>query len=245
MFLLVGYINKLTKMRAVILAGGYGKRLRPLTDTIPKPLVEVAGRPIIDWQVRWLKSHGVNSYVMLVGYLKEKVIDYFESKKGELGIEIEYSEEKTQLGTAGALKNAEKILRDDKEFFMLNGDNMTNVEASKMSLKGNVATIALVPLRSTYGITRLDGEKIVRFDEKPILRDYWMNAGVYLMSHEIFRHLPKNGNLESTTFVELTGMGKVIGKQFPDAYFKGVDSIKDMEEATADVKSGKVFGEFA
>src|SRR5271170_2248484 len=103
-------------MKAVILAGGYGKRLRPLTDTIPKPLVEVAGRPIVDWQVRWLKSHGVNSYLMLVGYLKEKVINYFDSKKSELGIEIEYSEEKTQLGTGGALKNAEHMLKDDKEF---------------------------------------------------------------------------------------------------------------------------------
>lgn len=232
-------------MKAVILAGGYGKRLRPLTDTVPKPLIEVGGRPIIDWQVRWLRSHGVRSYVMLVGYLKDKVIDYFEKRKTELGIEIEYSEEKSQLGTGGALKNAEHFLRNDKEFFMLNGDNITNVEVSRMHLNGSIAALALVPLRSTYGIIRLEGDKVVKFDEKPIISDHWMNPGIYLMSHEIFKYLPKEGNLESTTFVELSKAGKLIGNKFPDAYWKGVDTLKDMEEVTADLKSRKVFGDLA
>ncbi len=229
-------------MRAVILAGGYGKRLRPLTDRVPKPLVEVAGKPILEWQVRWLKSHGVDSYVMLVGYLKDKVIDYFDERKDELGIEIEYSVEKVPLGTAGALKNAEHLLKDDKQFLMLNGDNITNIAVSKMKLNSSMASIALIPLRSTYGITRLEGDKIVKFDEKPILNEYWMNSGVYLMSHDILKYVPAEGNLERTTFVELSGAGKLLGMKFPDAYFKGVDSIKDMEEATADLKTKKVFG---
>ncbi len=229
-------------MKAVILAGGYGKRLRPLTDTIPKPLVEVAGRPIVDWQVRWLKSHGITSFVMLVGYLKEKVMDYFDSRKGALGIEVAYSEEKTQLGTGGALRNAHHLLKNEQQFLMLNGDNITNIEVSKMRLDGSLASIALVPLRSTYGITRLEGDRIVKFDEKPVLPEYWMNSGVYLMSKEIFKHLPESGNLEGTTFVELSKSGKLMGLKFPDAYFKGVDTIKDMEDASTDIKSKKVFG---
>lgn len=241
MFLLVEFIDYFDSMKAVILAGGYGNRLRPLTDKVPKPLVEVGGRPIIDWQVRWLKSQGVDSYLMLVGYLKEKVIEYFEERKGKLGVKVEYSEEKTPLGTGGALKNAQHLLKDDKEFFMLNGDTITNIEVTKMRLEGAVASIALIPLRSTYGITRLEGDKIVKFDEKPVLKEYWMNTGMYLMSHEIFNHLPDNGNLESTTFVELASAGKIIGKKFPDAYFKGVDSIKDMQEAEADLKNKKVY----
>ena len=228
-------------MKAVILAGGHGKRLRPLTYTVPKPLVEVAGKPIIEWQVRWLKSHGVTSFVMLVGYLKDRVIDYFDSRKGELGVEIAYSEETTPLGTGGALRNAERLLKNEEQFLMLNGDNITNVEVSKMRLDGSLASIALVPLKSSYGIARLDGEKIVRFDEKPILPEYWMNAGVYLMSHDILKHVPRTGALEATTFVELSKSGKLTGAKFPHAYFKGVDSIKDMEEANSDLESGKVF----
>ena len=228
-------------MKAVILAGGYGKRLRPLTDTTPKPLVEVAGRPIVDWQVRWLRQYGVTSFVMLVGYLREKVMEYFDSRKGEMGIDVAYSIEESPLGTGGALKNAQKLLGNDDEFFMVNGDNITNIEVDRMKLDGNIAKLALVPLRSTYGIPRLDGERIVKFDEKPILPEYWMNAGVYLMSKEIFRYLPDNGNLEATTFIELSGEGRLSGTKFAGAYFKGVDSIKDMEEATADIKGGKVF----
>jgi NDP-sugar pyrophosphorylase family protein len=228
-------------MKAVILAGGHGKRLRPLTYTVPKPLVEVAGRPILDWQVRWLKSHGVTSFVMLVGYLKERVIEYFDSRKDELGVEIAYSEETTPLGTGGALKNAERLLKNEEQFLMLNGDNITNVEVSRMSLDGNLASIALVPLRSSYGIARLEGNRIVRFDEKPILPEYWMNAGVYLMSRKIFKHVPKVGSLEAVTFAKLSESGKLVGMKFPNAYFKGVDSIKDMEEANYDLESGKVF----
>jgi NDP-sugar pyrophosphorylase family protein len=228
-------------MKAVILAGGYGKRLRPLTDTVPKPLVEVAGRPIIEWQIRWLKSHGITSFVLLVGYLKDKVIDYFDHRKGTLGIEIEYSEEKTQLGTGGALKNAHHLLEDEDAFLMLNGDNVTNIEVSRMRLNGCKAAIALVPLRSTYGITHLEGDRIVRFEEKPILPEYWMNSGVYLMSKGIFEHLPDSGNLESTTFVELSKTGRLMGLKFPDAYFKGVDTIKDMEDASSDIRSKRVF----
>ncbi len=230
-------------MKAVILAGGYGKRLRPLTDTIPKPLVEVAGKPIVDWQVRWLRQHGITSFVMLVGYLREKVIDYFDARKAEMGIKVEYSVEETPLGTGGALRNAQKLLGDESEFFMVNGDNITNIEVSKMKLDGSIAKLALVPLRSTYGITRLEGERIVKFDEKPILPEYWMNAGVYLMSKDIFKYLPENGNLEATTFIELSKSGRLSGTKFAGAYFKGVDSIKDMEEATSDIKSGKVFND--
>ncbi len=231
-------------MKAVILAGGYGKRLRPLTDTVPKPLVDVAGRPILEWQMLWLsKKCGVESFVLLVGYLKERVMEYIDSKKDEFGVEVKYSVEKEPMGTGGALKNAEKLLAKEKQFYMLNGDNVTNIRADKMaSLGGNIASVALVPLRSTYGIARLDGDKIATFDEKPILPEYWMNAGVYLMSKEIFKSLPKVGSIENTTFVELSKAGKLMGQRFPDAYFKGVDSVKDVEEASTDIKTKRVYG---
>lgn len=229
-------------MKAAILAGGYGKRLRPLTDTVPKPLVEVAGKPILEWQMLWLRSCGIRSFVLMVGYLKEKVIDYVDSRKRGMGVEVEYSEEKEPLGTGGALKNAEGMLSGERQFLMLNGDNITNIRADSMRIDGNVASIALVPLRSTYGITHLKGNKITRFEEKPVLSEYWMNAGIYLMSEGIFGRLPRTGNLESTTFVELAESGKLMASKFPEAYFKGVDSIKDREEVSEDLKSHKVFG---
>ncbi len=229
-------------MKAVILAGGYGKRLKPLTDSIPKPLVSVGGRPIIEWQILWLKHSGITSFVILVGHLKEKVIEYLDSKKSDLGASITYSEEESPLGTGGALKNAEQHLKDEDKFIMFNGDNVTNINISWLSIDGNVASLGLVPLRSTYGITLLDGDIITKFDEKPILKDYWMNAGVYLMTKEIFKYLPEEGNMENTAFVELAGKKLLKGVKFPDAYFKGVDSIKDMEEVNADLAKHSIFG---
>ncbi len=230
-------------MKAVILAGGYSKRLRPITDRVPKPLVEVGGRPILEWELNWLMHCGVKSFVFLVGYLKDKVVEYVDSKVDEFGISAEYSEEQTPLGTAGALKNAENLLRGEKEFFMLNGDTISNIDVRRLSLDGSVATLALVPLRSTYGITRLDGDRIVKFEEKPRLPEYWMNSGVYLMSNDILGLLPVSGNLENTTFAELAQKRQLKGTRFSDAYFKGVDSIKDVEEVTADLNNRIVYGD--
>ncbi len=229
-------------MKAIILAGGHGNRLRPLTETVPKPLIEVAGQPIVDWQVKWLISHGIRSYIMLVGHLKGKIIEHFDSVKEELGIDVEYSVEKKPLGTGGALRNAEGMLSGEKKFFMLNGDTITNMDIGVMKLDGSIASIALVQLRSQYGVTHLDGDKIIKFEEKPMIKDYWMNSGLYLLSSEIFARLPKEGNIETETFPKLASERKITGTRFPDAYFKGVDSVKDIDEVTDDLKNGRVFG---
>ena len=229
-------------MKAVILAGGYSKRLRPITETIPKPLVVVGGKPILEWEMEWLERCGIRSFVFLVGYLKEKVMEYVDSRAEARGIRVEYSEEEAPMGTAGALKNAEGILYGEDRFVMMNGDTISNVDVRRLSIdSGTVAALALVQLRSNYGITRLEGDRIVKFDEKPVLPEYWMNTGIYLMSRQIFAYLPKGGNLESTTFAELARIKQLKGVKFPGAYFKGVDMMKDMEEVTADLDSGSVY----
>ncbi len=229
-------------MKAVILAGGYSKRLRPITDRVPKPLVEVGGKPIVEWELEWLVHCGMKSFVFLVGYLKDKVFDYVNSRADELGITVEYAIEETPLGTAGALNNARKLLQDEKEFVMMNGDTISSVDVRNIELGGAVAALALVQLRSSYGITMLDGDRITKFDEKPVLSEYWMNTGIYLMSSRIFDYLPQSGNLESTTFTQLASKKMLRGVKFPDAYFKGVDSIKDMEEVSADLESERAYG---
>ncbi|MDE1851838.1 MAG: nucleotidyltransferase family protein [Candidatus Micrarchaeota archaeon] len=229
-------------MKAVLLAGGLGKRLRPLTDRVPKPLVEVGGKPIIEWQILWLRSLGVDSFVILAGYLSEKIKEYIDERKGSWKVTVDYSIEKEPLGTGGAIKNAKGFLKDEKEFYVLNGDNITNVDISKLELDSGMASIALAPLRSTYGVVNVDGEgNVTRFDEKPLIEDYWMNAGVYRMRNEVLQHLPDNGAIEKTTFVELSSKGALRGVKFADCYFHGVDSVKDVEEVSADLAAGRVY----
>jgi NDP-sugar pyrophosphorylase family protein len=96
-------------MLAAILAGGFGKRLRPFTEESPKPLVQVAGEAIIDWQIKWLKKHGVRELVILAGYKKEKLIEHLGSGSRH-GVKITYVIEDEPLGTGGAIKNAEHVL---------------------------------------------------------------------------------------------------------------------------------------
>lgn len=217
----------------MILAGGYGKRLRPLTENLPKPLLEVAGKPILFWQIEFFKKHGVREFVLAVGYLKEKVMEKVGSGE-KLGIKAIYVVEDEPLGTGGAIKNAEPVLRNEEKFLVSNGDVITNLDATKLcqALTDDlVAVMALVPLPSPYGIVITDNGKVVEFKEKPKLKDYWINAGIYCMKPEIFKYLPTSGDIEKTAFPELAKEGKLGAVKFPDAFWKSIDSHKDLEEA--------------
>ncbi len=227
-------------MKAVILAGGHGKRLRPLTDDRPKPMVEVGGKPIIEWQIKWLKSHGVRSFVVLVNYMRERLMDHLGDGQ-KFGIDVDFSIEDGPLGTGGALKNAEHFLSSEDKFIMVNGDLVTNINVKNLKLgKDDVAALSLVPLKSPYGIIQTRGEKITRFDEKPILHDYWINAGIYLMSKEIFEYLPEKGDMEKTAFPKLAEGNRLGGIKFSDSYWRSVDNIKDLEEVGKDLEENRV-----
>ncbi len=230
-------------MKAVILAGGYGKRLRPYTENTPKPLVEVAGKPILVWQIEWLKKYGVLEYVILVGYLKEKIIEYLGSGS-KLGVHVTYVVEDTPLGTAGALKNAEPFLRNEEVFLVLNGDIITNLDPRPLisalrSGKNVIGAIASVPLRSPYGIIEVDADGFVKsFREKPVLQDYWINAGVYAFTPEIFNYLPERGDIERATFPKLAEKRKIVAVYYTSAYWRSIDTLKDIEEAGRDLTQG-------
>ncbi|MDE1855360.1 MAG: nucleotidyltransferase family protein [Candidatus Micrarchaeota archaeon] len=224
-------------MKAVILAGGYGKRLMPLTNTLPKPLLDVAGKPIIDWQMTWLRRAGIASFVVACGYLKEKIMEHVTALERELDVSVEYAIEKMPLGTGGALKNARKLV-DDGIFMALNGDVITNLDVKKLNLRGAVTSMALTQLRSPFGIVRTEGATIRRFDEKPFIKSYWINAGVYLVDPKIFGYLPKKGDIERTAFSTLAKRGMLRGVKYRDVYWHSIDSLKDLEETGKDLQNG-------
>ena len=222
-------------MKAVILAGGYGKRLRPLTDDKPKPLVEVAGRPILEWQILWLKSFGISSFFILAGYRKDVLVDWVSKNEGRLGVNIALLTEEEPLGTGGAIKRLNGFIHDE-EFVVTNGDIITNLDITKMKLNECLTGIALVPLRSPYGVVQIDDDgKIIHFVEKPILKEYWINAGVYKMKPEIFEYLPEKGDIEKTTFPLLAEKGLLKGITFENVYWRSIDTIKDYEEASVEI----------
>ena len=223
-------------MKAVILAGGFGKRLRPLTDERPKPLIEIAGKPIIEWQIKWLKKFGVTSVFVLAGYKKEVLIDWVAKNQDKLGIPIAILTEDQPLGTGGAIKRLNGFISNGEKFFVLNGDILTNLDLSKLGNDKAVAVISLVPLRSPFGIVNVDNNgNIIRFVEKPILKDFWINAGIYSMNSEIFEYLPEKGDIEKETFPLLAQKGLLKGITFDDVYWRSIDTLKDYEEANAEI----------
>ena len=226
-------------MMAVILAGGFGKRLRPYTEEIPKPLVNVADKPILEWQIEWLKRYGFNEFVLLVGYRKEKIIEHIGSG-GRLGVKVTYVVEDEPLGTGGAIKNAEHILSKEEKFLVLNGDILTNLNPLKLFEKLDenpefVAVIASIPLPSPYGVLEIKDSKVTGFVEKPRLKDYWINAGIYAMKPEALRYFPDKGDLERTAFPAMAKDGVLGAVKYTEVFWKSVDTYKDLEEATKSI----------
>lgn len=219
-------------MKALILAGGFGKRLRPYTDETPKPLIKVAGKPILEHQIIWLKKQGVEEFIILVGYKREKILEYI-GDGDRLGVKIEYSIEEEPLGTGGAIKNAKDYLENISSFLVLNGDILTDLRILPLIDSFDediVGVLALVPLSSPYGIVEFDDEGyILRFREKPLIEDYWINAGVYLFNKSIFKYLPDKGDIEKITFPILADKGLLKSVRYQGVFWRSIDTFKDIE----------------
>ena len=222
-------------MQAIILAGGLGSRLRPITDYVPKSLIPINNIPLIEWQVKQLQKLGVNDFIICTGY-KTDQIEFYCKQKENFGAKIRFSIEETPLGTGGAIKRASKMIKADS-FLVTNGDVVTNVDFRKLYHHPN--SIALVELRTKFGTVLMNGDKITSFKEKKPLIDTWMNAGIYHLQKKIVRYLPNKGSIEETVFVKLANSGGLVGIQFKNALWYSIDSHKDIDECSKALKGKK------
>ncbi len=218
-------------MKAIILAGGQGKRLKPITDYVPKPLVPIKNVPIIEWQIRYLKKFGVTEVIICTGYKTEMIENYLNLKN--MGLKIRFSVEKSPLGTGGAIKKAGKMI-NEKSFFVINGDTITNIDLKKLSKKSNA--IAAIELRTKFGILEAKEDKIVKFREKKEISNTWMNAGIYHLQKEVLKELPNKGDIEKTLFLDYAKKGKLNTVKFKNVKWYSVDSFKDMEDCALEVE---------
>ena len=182
-------------MKAVILAGGLGTRLRPLTNNTPKPMLPIGEKPILEHLINWTKKNGVKSIVLCVSYLKETIEDYFEDGE-KFGVKIEYAISKKQLATAGQLKTAEKFI--DGDFVCMYGDSLFNFNLKNMikqhAIKKALITMSLNEYKTNfpYGVieTSKNG-KVKSWNEKPEIKAN-INMGCYIMNSKVFSLIPKN-----------------------------------------------------
>ena len=222
-------------MKAIILAGGRGKRLRPITDKIPKPLILINNKPLIERTINYLKKYGITQIIISSGY-KSDLIEKFLKKKKNFGCEIIFSTEKTPLGTGGAIKKALKYV-DEESFLVLNGDVVTNINLKKILKKPN--TIAANELKTKFGTMNIKNNKILKFNEKKDVTNIWMNPGIYHLSKDIEKLIPKKGSLEGVVFPKMVKNKTLETVKFKNILWFSIDSHKDIEECSKEIKSKK------
>jgi len=183
-------------MKAVIFAGGKGKRLMPLTNTIPKPMMPISGKPLLVWTIEALERAGVKDILILVGHLKEDIMNYF-GKGDRFGVRIKYVEQKEQLGTADALRYTKKFIGKDKRFLLLYGDIVFDndlIQGLMSSIYSNNNFICSwrVDNPEIFGTFELINDKIIRIHEKSENPpSNLINTGIYLLPNEIFNAVEK------------------------------------------------------
>ena len=234
-------------MQALILAGGEGTRLRPLTSTVPKPVVPLVDRPFIRFMLDWLRGHGVDDVVMSCGHLASGVRNVLGDGSA-YGIRLRYVEEPRPMGTGGALKYAEPLLED--RFAMLNGDVLTDLDLTFLVAQhertGARATLALTPVEdpSAYGLVRThDGGEVSEFVEKPApdqIDTRNISAGVYVLERSVLDLLEPEqpASIERDVFPRLVGKG--LYGCVADGYWLDIGTPERYLEGTFDILEGTV-----
>jgi NDP-sugar pyrophosphorylase family protein len=236
-----GVTKKLQKLEtAVILAGGAGMRMRPLTEDLPKCMIPLQGKPLIYWIVNWLKCQGFKHVVLGVAYRKEAIINYLS--ENDQGLKIDFSEHTVDGETGEGFRLAIDRFVDDENFLAMNGDEMTNLDLSRLEsihLKNKpVATIAVAPMRSPFGVLKIEGDDIVGFQEKILLENTLVSIGVYIFNHQIRDYLPQTGSIERNVFPVLAQKRQLKACRLdPGESWLTINSVKELSVAEKEFAS--------
>jgi len=220
-------------MIAIVLCGGKGTRLRPYTYSMPKPMLPLGKKPILEFVVNNLKHHGFTDIFFTVGYLKEEIMDYF-GDGDKFGVKITYFvEDRKEMNTAGSILPCKKFIKDT--FLVVMGDHLTTINFKKIvefhKKKKGIATMALkrsgLPLE--YGIAALDkNNMIVKFEEKPIIQNL-VNAGIYALEPEIFNYIRSGYDFSLDVFPGLLADKKKMYGYVFDEYWMDIGRVPDYE----------------
>lgn len=238
-------------MKAVVMAGGSGSRLRPLTIQRPKPMIPLVNKPVMNHILDLLKRHGISEVVITVQYLADLIQDFFGDGSG-FGMKIHYSVEETPLGTAGSVKNAQKHL--DDTFIVISGDAVTNFDLTKLvdyhKKAKTLATLAIYNIANPvdYGVININSEgHITRFQEKPsrgsVMSDY-VNTGIYVLEPNVLDFFEPNTPFDfgHDLFPMLHKQGYTLHGYIAEGYWCDVGNINEYMRATANALEGVVSG---
>ena len=227
---------------ALIMAGGRGERLKPLTDNTPKPLLKVGDKPIIEHNIDRLNTYGIDDIWISVRYLGNQLVDYFKDGS-EKALRINYVWEEEALGTAGALALVDGFIHD--HVLMMNSDLLTNIDFEDLFLffeeqKADLV-VACIPYQVNvpYAVMETNGKKVTGFKEKPTYTHY-SNAGIYLMKKEVIDNVPQNEVFNATDLMEKLIQDNKNVVAYPlVGYWLDIGKHDDFEKAQLDIKQIK------
>src|SRR5437870_8678566 len=236
-------------MKAVVMAGGEGTRLRPLTSNQPKPMVPVVGKPCMEHILELLREHGLDDVIVTVAFLPQAIRSYFG--QGEtLGMNVEYSVEESPLGTAGSVRLAAPRL--DETFLVISGDALCDVDLGALIAfhreRGAAVTIGLKSVDNPleFGIVVTDEEgRIERFLEKPSWSQVFsdtINTGIYVLEPEVLRHVPTDRpyDFSKELFPLLLEMGRPMYGYVMDGYWQDIGNLDQFRQANFDALDERV-----
>ncbi len=226
-------------MEAFILCGGKGTRLRPYTYKLPKPMLPLGGKPILEHMLDHLKSGGITEITLFTGYLKETIRGYFGDGR-KFGLKLSYVEEEEERGTAGALLHAE---RPTDTFLVTMGDHLSDFNINEMLAShrksGCIATMAVLDFETQieYGVVRIapDG-KVKGFDEKPRLK-HSINTGIYILEPKIFGYMKEKEDFANNVFPRLLRSGECINTYTMTGYWHDIGNIEDYKKMSERLNS--------
>ena len=227
-------------MKAVILAGGLGTRLKPYTTVFPKPLMPIGESPILEIIIKQLKAKGFDEITLAVGHLSELIMAFFNNGS-KYGLKIEYSKEEKKLGTAGGLGLLKNKLEDD--FLVMNGDVLTGLDFSEFlefhKETGSIATIALNRrhVDIDFGVVELDENRtLIGYIEKPKI-DYLVSMGVYAFNESILEYIPSHEYLDIPDLMKrLLSEGEKVNGFIHDGYWLDIGRPDDYIKANEDIQ---------
>lgn len=218
----------------VLMVGGLGTRLRPLTENIPKPMLKVGNKPILETIITNFKKYGFVNFILCVSYKSEVIIDYFKDGL-EFGVNIKYIHENKRMGTAGALS----LIRDElkESFFVMNGDLLTNINFERMieyhQSNKSKATIGVreYDFQIPYGVVNTDGIDVYSIDEKPI-HNFFVSGGVYILNPQVLKFVPDDEFYDMPTLFENVIKNNMKSISFPiHEYWLDIGRIEEFEKA--------------
>ena len=223
------------------MAGGLGSRLGSLTKNIPKPMLKVAGKPMLEYNIDKLIKYGIKEVIISVNYLKDQIIKYF-GDGSEKGISISYLEEKKPLGTAGSLSLLEEFSNDT--ILLINSDILSDINFENFYLHHNLNKVSMTVLTTEYSynipyaVLETEKEKVIGFNEKPSLK-FNINGGIYLFDKKALSLIPKDSFFDSTDLMTKMLERKDLNHFTHTGFWTDIGKKEDFERADIYVKNKK------